>query len=118
MALPENMGAAYMAALPDAERESLLQDLEQAHPENWKEHRRYLDEAVAMYREHGYVLNLRRYHPDVNALGVAIVSPNGRHVMAMNCGGASSVMTREKLEGPVAQAMRELAADLSTMLMV
>jgi len=112
------VGAAYMAALPEAERTSLLQELKQAHPQHWEEHRRYLDEAIDTYRERGYVLNLRRYHPDVNALGVAIVSPNGRHVMAMNCGGASSVMTREKLEGPVAQAMRELAADLSTMLMV
>jgi DNA-binding IclR family transcriptional regulator len=64
------------------------------------------------------VLNLRRYHPDVNALGVAIVSPNGRRVMAMNCGGASSIMTRDKLEGPVAEAMKTLASDLSTMLLV
>jgi len=112
------VGAAYLAALPDAERDVLLQMLEQARPEGWAEHRRYLDECFDTYRRHGYVLNLRRYHPDVNALGVAVVSPNGRRVMAMNCGGASSIMTQEKLEGPVAQAMMELAEELSSILMV
>jgi DNA-binding IclR family transcriptional regulator len=112
------VGAAYLAALPDAERNALLNDLRQARPQEWETHHAYLEEAIAAYRTHGYVLNLRRYHPDVNAVGVAVVSPNGRHVMAMNCGGASSIMTREKLEGPVAQAMIELAAELSTMLTV
>lgn len=112
------LGAAYIAALPDVERQKLLQELQQARPDSWSAHRRYLDEAIDLYRKRGYVLNLRRYDPDVNALGVAIVSPNGRHVMAMNCGGASSVMTRAKLEAPIAQAMQELAVDLSTMLLV
>lgn len=112
------VGAAYMAALPDSERDALFDELRQARPESWAEHRRYLEDAVQMYIKHRYVLNLRRYHPDVNALGVAIVSPNGRRVMAMNCGGASSIMTREKLEGPVAEAMKALASDLSSMLLV
>jgi DNA-binding IclR family transcriptional regulator len=112
------VGAAYISALPDGERQSLFHQLERARPEHWPEHRRYLETSLEMYRKHGYVLNLRRYHPDVNAIGVAIVSPNGRRVMAMNCGGASSIMTRAKLEGPVADAMKALASELSTMLLV
>jgi DNA-binding IclR family transcriptional regulator len=112
------LGNAYLAAVSATEREEVLQALEQAQPQVWASNREYLEESRQTYLRHGYVLNLSRSHPDVNALGVAIVSPNGRHVMAMNCGGASSVMTREKLEGPVATAMKELASDLSTMLMV
>lgn len=112
------LGTAYMAALPDDERTALMRELKDARPDEWDKHHRYLEEAVAMYLQRGYVLNLRHYHPDVNAIGVAVVSPNGRYVMAMNCGGANSIMTRDKLEGPVAQAMKELANDLSTMLMM
>lgn len=112
------VGNAYLAAVSATEREEILQALEQTQPQLWAANRDYLEESRQTYLRHGYVLNLARYHPDVNALGVAIVSPNGRHVMAMNCGGASSVMTRDKLEGPVAEAMKTLAAELSTMLMV
>jgi DNA-binding IclR family transcriptional regulator len=75
-------------------------------------------DSVRMYRERGYVLNLRRYHPDVNALGVPVVSPNGRRVVAINCGGASSIISRAKLEGPIARTMMELAASLSGMMMI
>jgi DNA-binding IclR family transcriptional regulator len=103
------VGCAYLGAISDDEREILMEEIQRADPANWKEARAYILDSVRMYREYGYVLNLRRYHPDVNALGVPIVSPNGKRVLAMNCGGASSVMTQEKLEGAVAQAMKELA---------
>jgi DNA-binding IclR family transcriptional regulator len=112
------VGCAYLAAVSDAERQRLMEDIEHAYPDDWEANRRYIQESVQMYREHGYVLNLRHYHPDVNALGVPIVSPNGRHVIAMNCGGASSVISRQQLEGPIAKAMKDLAGDLSTMLTV
>jgi DNA-binding IclR family transcriptional regulator len=111
-------GCAYLAAISEPERTRLIEDIERAYPDDWASNHRYIQESVQMYREHGYVLNLRHYHPDVNALGVPIISPNGRHVIAMNCGGASSVISRQKLEGPIAQAMKDLAVSLSTMLTV
>jgi DNA-binding IclR family transcriptional regulator len=112
------VGCAYLAAINETERTQLMEDIERAYPDEWESNRCYIQESVQMYREHGYVLNLRHYHPDVNALGVPIVSPNGKHVIAMNCGGASSVVSRQKLEGPIAHAMKDLAASLSTMLAV
>jgi len=112
------VGCAYMAAIAQDERESLLEQIRLAYPDAWPENHRYILDSVRMYREHGYVLNLRRYHPDVNALGVPVVSPNGRRVVAINCGGASSIISREKLEGPIAQTMTELAASLSRMMMI
>lgn len=112
------VGGAYLAAINDSEREQLLEEIKRAYPDEWPINRRYLEEAVKTYREHGYVLNLRHYHPDVNALGVPIISPNGRHVISMNCGGTSSVIDRQKLEGPIAQVMKDLAASLSTMLTI
>ncbi|SHH65906.1 IclR family transcriptional regulator [Pollutimonas bauzanensis] len=112
------VGCAYLAAIGETERASLMEQIEKAYPDEWEANRRYIEESVQMYRDHGYVLNLRRYHPDVNALGVPIVSPNGRQVIAMNCGGTSSVISREQLEGPIAQAMKDLAASLCVMLTV
>lgn len=111
------VGCAYMAAIGEEERERLMEEIARAYPSDWEENRRYIQESVRMYREHGYVLNLRWYHPDVNALGVPVVSPNGKRVVAINCGGASSVISRDKLEGPIAQVMKDLASKLSTMMM-
>jgi DNA-binding IclR family transcriptional regulator len=110
------VGCAYLAAIGEPERVRLMEDIERAYPEDWDANRHYMQESIRMYHDHGYVLNLRHYHPDVNALGVPIVSPNGRSVIAMNCGGASSVISRQKLEGPIARAMKDLAASLSGML--
>jgi DNA-binding IclR family transcriptional regulator len=112
------VGCAYLSALPGEEREHLLQEIRQAYPDQWDAIRRHIQSSLRCYREHGYVLNLRHYHPDVNAVGVPIVSPDGKRVWAMNCGGANSVMTREKLQGPIAQALQDLAHSLSDLLMV
>lgn len=112
------VGCAYLAAIDEPERAGLMKQIEQAYPDEWETNRRYIEESVQMYRDDGYVLNLRHYHPDVNALGVPIVSPNGRRVIAMNCGGPSSVISREQLDGPIAQAMKDLASSLSPMLAV
>ncbi|WP_345249301.1 IclR family transcriptional regulator domain-containing protein [Pigmentiphaga soli] len=110
------VGAAYLAATSEQERAELMEQLRREAPESWPSVRAYLDEAKAMYQEHGYVLNLRRYHPDINAVGVPLIAPNGWTIMATNCGGPSSAMTVERLTGPIAQAMFGLAATLRTML--
>jgi DNA-binding IclR family transcriptional regulator len=110
------VGAAYLAGVGEEERARLLADVRQANPETWEENQRYLAETLNQYRENGYVLNLRRYHPDVNALGVPVIAPHGRRVLALNCGGSKSIVTKEKLTGPIATAMKDVAAQLSSML--
>ena len=82
----------------------------------WRQTKAFVLESVEFYQQHGYVLNLRRYHPDVNALGVAVVSRDGRRVLGLNCGGSSSIVTEEKLRGPIATAMKATAVKLSAMM--
>ena len=72
--------------------------------------------ALAAYDRQGFVFNLRQYHPDVNAIGVPVVAPASQRVMALNCGGAVSLVTREKLAGPIAEALKDLAARLGPVL--
>ena len=42
-----------------------------------------------------------------------VVAPGRRRVLALNCGGAVSVATRERLAGPIAAALKDLAARLA-----
>jgi DNA-binding IclR family transcriptional regulator len=111
------VGAAYLAATTDDERVELMDALSRTmEPAKWVKHRDYLDQAREMYRKSGYVLNLRNYHPDINAVGVPLVSPHGRPIMAINCGGPSSAMPVERLKGPMAEAMFKLAESLTALL--
>lgn len=110
------LGAAYISVVKESEREEIYEALRNGMPDLWPSTYKYLEKSRQIYAKKGYVLNLRQYHPDVNALGLAAVTPNGKSVLAINCGGASSVMTKKKLEGPVSEAMLSLKDRLSDML--
>jgi DNA-binding IclR family transcriptional regulator len=47
----------------------------------------------------------------VNAIGVPVIGAGGR-VMALNCGGAVSVVKPDLLAGPIATELKRLAVDL------
>ena len=73
-------------------------------------------QVLAEYQQEGYVLNVRTYHPEVNAIGVPIMGNGGRKIMALNCGGAAAVMTVRKLRGPVSRELKGLADRLGRLL--
>lgn len=110
------LGAAYLVGVSEEERTQLLDEVRIARPDSWQVSEAYLQDALRQYRERGFVLNLRHYHPDVNAVGVPVIAYNGRRVLALNCGGSSSIVTEEKLTGPIAAAMKDAAGRLSAML--
>jgi DNA-binding IclR family transcriptional regulator len=110
------LGWAYLAGAPEAERRQIFDQLRERAPEHWDARQRDIAAALAHHAEHGFVFNLRQFHPDVNAIGVPVVSPSRRRVMALNCGGGVSVATPEQLAGPIAVALRQLAATLGPVL--
>ncbi|WP_159588410.1 IclR family transcriptional regulator [Hydrogenophaga sp. BPS33] len=111
------VGGAYLGAAAEAERRATLASLQaQLPPGEWPATEAWLGEAVEMVRAHGYVLNLRRYHPDVCAVAVPLVSNDRRTIMALNCGGPASRMSVELLTGPILSALRALANQLQPLL--
>lgn len=99
------LGWAYLAGVGAEEREAVLARLKDGA-------RAEIEAALAHHARHGFVLNLRRAHPDVNSIGVPVLSADGSRVMALNCGGAVSVVTPDLLAGPVADAVKALAGSL------
>ena len=111
------LGCAYLARIDAAERERLIAACSaRVYPDAAIALRRFVEDAVRQYERTGYVLNLRHYHPNVNAIGVPVVSSDGRTVMALNCGGADTVVTQEILTGPLAGRLQEIAAQIGAML--
>lgn len=107
------LGWAYMAGAEPAVRDDVLKAIRRAQPGRFDAIARNIEAAVAQYERSGFVFNLRHYHPDVNAIGVPVFSRTGKVAMALNCGGANSIVTKEKLAGPIAQALQRVARDLS-----
>lgn len=107
------LGWAWLAGLPDAERRQILQRLRRLSGDAWGAVSARIEDAMAHHAGNGFVFNLRQFHPDVNAIGVPVISPSRQRVMALNCGGAVSVATPELLAGPIAAALKDIAARLA-----
>lgn len=110
------LGWAYYAGASASEREEIVRGIAAAGGAMAAECRSRLASVLADYERDGVVTNVRTYHPDVNAIGVPVIGQGRRRVMALNCGGASTVMTRKVLAGPAARDLKALATELSGLL--
>jgi DNA-binding IclR family transcriptional regulator len=111
------VGGVYFSATNDEDRQATVAAMKEVlEPEDLELKLKWLEEAQSMYAAHGYVLNVRRYHPDVCAIAVPLTSLDGRVVMALNCGGPASRMSLELLTGPVLQELQGLARQLQPLL--
>lgn len=110
------LGTAYLCALAPERRAEVLEEIRLATPDDWPACSKFIDESLALYQRHGYVLNLAHSHATVNSIGVPIVAPDGVTVMALACGGPNTVVSRSKLTGSVAPAMMEVARHLAPLL--
>jgi DNA-binding IclR family transcriptional regulator len=112
-----SVGSAYLAATSATERDQLMRQLEQKiSPAAWSVAREFLDEGLATYQAHGYVLNRGQLRPDIWAVAVPLIAPDGRTIMALNCGGPRSSMPIERLAGPIARALFDVTAQLRVLL--
>lgn len=96
---PTGMGRAYLAAVPEARRESLIAALAERHDADaWPDLERRLREAIAFWAEHGFAMAIGDFIPESNSAGAVIRGADGLPVYALNVGGLRSIVTRELLE--------------------
>lgn len=96
-----SVGRACLAAMPERERDFLLEHLREREGSNWPGIRKGLERAFRDYADYGYCLSIGEWHRDVNSVAVALEHPH-YGLLAFNCGGPSFQLTREKLEDDIA----------------
>lgn len=106
------MGRAFLAALPEEERAYLLAHLKKRAPDDYPRIRDGIDEAVEDLRARGFTLSIGDWQPEVNAVGVPLISVDGSVAFALNCGGPSFTMPRERLEEEIGPKLVTLARAL------
>jgi DNA-binding IclR family transcriptional regulator len=105
-----SFGWAYLAAVPETVRATLLRALAREHKREWPELSQRIQGALEMYVKRGYVLNIGSYNRDVNAIAVPIVPDNGGQILLLNMGGPANVVPVKLLEKEVAPRLLELAS--------
>jgi DNA-binding IclR family transcriptional regulator len=91
------MGRALLAALPELEQRVMMERIARQEPDQWPSIRAGIEQALEEYRTHGFTLSVGEWTSDVNAVGVALIPPDGSQILAFNCGGPSCELSRERL---------------------
>ncbi len=106
------IGKACLAAMPDYERDFLLDAIKEKHSENWTQIKKSLEEAFLCYQENGYCLSMNEWHKDVNSVAVPMM--HQKHgLMSFNCGGPSFHLTPEKLVDDVAPRLKLMVENIA-----
>jgi len=91
-----SVGRACLAAMPETEREFLLDHIRQRESEQWPTIRKGLDRAFRDYADYGFCLSIGEWHRDVNSVAVPLLHPQ-YGLLTFNCGGPSFQLPRERL---------------------
>ena len=108
-------GRAYLAALPEEERNYFLSYIERKSHENLPKIKKGIEEAVKNYQRKGYCYSFGDWDEDVN--GVAVPLHLGKsNVFAFNAGGPAYRLTPEFLENEVAPLLKNMVRNIEAML--
>ncbi|MCB1612377.1 MAG: IclR family transcriptional regulator [Xanthomonadales bacterium] len=111
------LGRADLAARPQAVFDRHLADIEQeCAPEQWPKIRAGILRARQDYENYGFCFSLGDWNPDVFAVGVPMISADRSRILAFNCSGRVSAVTRDKLLhdfGPKLVALRNSVFDMT-----
>jgi DNA-binding IclR family transcriptional regulator len=108
------MGRAYLFAVGDSERETLLNRIRLQWPQSeWRSVRERIDDAFESIAKRGFCVSLGDRQPDVFAVGAPVVTAEGA-VLAFNCGGMPSEVTAARLENEIGPRLARAARQIST----
>ncbi len=110
------MGRAYLALIPEREREDIMERIRELDEVAWPAIRKGIERAMKEYRETGCVSSFREWQADVNAIAVPLRPGGGLPPMAINCGGPAFTLSKELLLGEVRPKLIELVRQLEASL--
>lgn len=107
-----SVGRACLAAMPEDEREFLLDAIRAKHKDEWMKINRELDKAFKDYQDFGYCFSVGDWHKDVNSVAVPYYHDQ-QGLLVFNCGGPSFILSREKLEDEIAPRLLHMVNNIA-----
>ncbi len=111
-----SMGRALLAALPEVERQWLMEHMARKEGDGWPRIRAGIEKAVEDYRAHGFVTSIGDWQRDVNSVGVPLVPADGGPILAFNCGAPAYQLSPTRLETELGPRLVNLVRNVEMML--
>jgi DNA-binding IclR family transcriptional regulator len=108
-------GWAYLAGLPDDERDKVFKELQEIEKKRWPTLLPKIKQSIAQYKRTGYIVNKGSLHEQINAVAVPILSSDGNVLLSLSAGGISLVFDDDTLV-KVGQELKRLAVRFASAL--
>jgi DNA-binding IclR family transcriptional regulator len=113
---PTSLGRAYVCALPEEERRSVLEQIRLRRPAEWPLARRRLEQAFRDYEQYGFCLALGEWRRDVNAVAAPFDPRDGTKPLVIGCSGAAFQLRPELLKSEIGPRLLSLVGNLRSSL--
>ena len=107
-----SLGRAYVCALPEEERKSILEQIRVRRPADWPLARRRFEQAFRDYEQYGFCLALGDWRRDVNAVAAPFDPRDGTKPVVVGCSGASFQLGSELLKRDIGPRLLALVGNL------
>jgi DNA-binding IclR family transcriptional regulator len=106
-----SMGRACLAAMPEDEREFLMDAIRLKHAAEWPQIQKDLEQAFKDYQEYGYCFSMGEWHKDVNSVAVPFVHEQ-YGLLVFNCGGPSFLLNQDKIKNDIAPRLLHMVNNI------
>lgn len=110
-----SIGRAYLAGIPESERNFLMDQIRLREEENWPRIKSGIEQALRDYADHGFCVSVGEWKREIAAVGVPFQAADGS-VMAFNCGGPAYELTRARLEEEIGPRLVSLVKNVGSMI--
>ena len=106
------LGRAYLAGLPEQERQFLMDQLRLQDEQAWPHLHAGIEQGLRDYAERGFCISISEWEKDISAVSVPFIDSDGTP-MAFSCGGAAFLLTHDKLENDIGPRLVSLVKRIS-----
>lgn len=104
-----SVGRAFLAGLPQAERDFLLKQLAAREGKGWRVQAVAIGRELERYAARGYCLSLGEWKKDTNAAATPLRLPGGGDLLTLSIGGPAFAVTERQLVEDLAPRLVALA---------
>jgi len=107
-----SMGRALLCALPETERNSILEQVQVRNEVEWPRIKTGIDQARKDYAEKGFCLSLGDWKRDVHAVAAPLIPTDGSRILVFSCAGAAFQLRRHMLEDDIGPRLLNLITNV------
>jgi DNA-binding IclR family transcriptional regulator len=98
--------------MEETQRESLLEQMLAAEPEQAEKIRRLTSNALEDFERDGFVASCGDWYSYINAVGVPFRPTDGTQLVAITCGGITDIAPRDVCYSEIGPALKQLTIEL------